>query len=178
MKVINDPVLYFQDQVDQWQEQLEQESDADNRATCAELRDQAATLNAQFQRILYAYLDQGFGLTLKSEYNYCVVLADASEPGRFRYQTFDKTGFIGHVTRNTAEEVLLDAFRVGFQDIDTSDVLERFSKTREWAKGSAVNDLVRKVNCGDLTHSEADRQYEEVVARIYAANNSAFVPLQ
>jgi hypothetical protein len=172
------PVLYFQNQVDVWQELLDQESDADNRAVFAEFRDEAATLADQFQRIFYAYQDQGIGLTLKSESNFCVVLPDATEPGRFRYQTFDVTGFIGHVTRNTVEEVLLDAVRSGFREIDTSDILDKFSKTREWAKGSAVNDLVRKVNCGDLTYDEANRQYEEAIARIYAGGHSAFVLLQ
>lgn len=175
MKVINNPVLYFQDQVNEWQEHLDQEGDADNRTVFAELRDEAATLNAKLQRIFYAYQDQGFGLTLKSESNFCVVLADATEPGRFRYQTFNEIGFIGHITRDTVEEVLMDAVRSGFREIDTSDVLDRFSKTREWAKGSAVNDLIRKVNCGDLTHDEANRQYEEAVARIYAGGHSAFV---
>lgn len=178
MKTIKTPALYFQDQVDQWQAQIGQESDAENKAVCATLRDEAATINAQFQRILRAYQEQGAGLTLASGHNYCVVLEDATEPGRFRYQIFDHTGFTGHITRDTAEEVLLDAFRVGFREIDTSDVLDQFSKTREWAKGSAVNDLVRKVNCGDLTLDEANRQYEAAIARIYAGDNSAFVSLQ
>lgn len=176
MKAIKDPVLYFQDQVDQWEEQLHQESDADNRAVCTDWRDEAAALNAQFQRILYAYQEQGTGLTLKSKHNYCVVLEDATEPGRFRYQIFDTTGFTGHVTRDTAEEVLLDAFRIGFHEIDTSDALERFSKTKEWKKGALINDLVRKVNCGQMSHKEANQQYEAGLAQIYATNqpNAAY----
>jgi len=173
MKKIDDPVLYFQNQVDQWQEEMDRECNAANRATCADLRNEAAKLNAQFQRILYAYQEQGAGLTLASGHNHCVVLPDASEPGRFRYQTFHETGFTGHTTRDTVEAVLLEAFRDGFRNIDQTDALERFSKTPEWEKGSLINDLVRKVNCGQLTHSQANEQYEAGLARIFPSANAS-----
>lgn len=173
MKTNNDPVLYFQNQVDLWQEEMDKESNEANRATCADLRNEAAKLNAKFQRILYAYQEQGAGLTLVSEYNHCVVLPDASEPGRFRYQTFNESGFTGHTTRDTVEAVLLEAFRDGFREIDDSDALERFSQTPEWEKGSLINDLVRRVNVGELTHSQANEQYEAGLARIYATSSTS-----
>lgn len=164
----NDPVLYYQNQVDLWEEELSTEDNELNRKACRQLRDEASKLNAGFQRVLYAYLEQGDGLTLSSNYNYCVVLPDATEPGRYRYQTFNKSGFIGHTTRDTPEEVLLEAYRDGFRNIESRELIERLCSTPEWEKGSLINDLVRKVNLGELSHSEANEQYEFGLARIDA----------
>lgn len=170
MSKYDDPVLYYQQQVEQWQSELEQEeSGSEYRAACLQLRNEAAALNAQFQRIVYAFLVQGPGLTLKSRHNYCVILEDATEPGRFRYQSFNQTGFIGHATRDTTDEVLLEAFRDGYREIDTSGALERFVRTAEWEKGSLINDLVRRVNVGELSHEQANTLYEAGVAKIASA---------
>lgn len=163
---VKDPILYYQDQIELWQEEMDSEKCEESRNACRILRDEAARLNAQFQRIAYAYLSEGPGLTLKSEYGHCVVLPDATEPGRFRYQCFNQTGFTGHTTRDTVEQVLLEAFRDGYRNIEFDDVLSKFCATKEWEKGSLLNDLVRQINCGDLTHKEADQLYEEGLAKI------------
>ncbi|KRW83658.1 hypothetical protein AQ621_16550 (plasmid) [Marinobacter sp. P4B1] len=160
MSKYDDPVLYYQDQIDLWESELQQETDDAKRDVCIQLRDEAAAMNARYQRIQYKFLEQGVGLTLKSRSAYCVVLEDAAEPGRYRYQVFNESGFIGHLTRDTAEEVLLEAFRDGFRDIASGDVLAEFCGTAEWERGTLVNDLVRRVNQGELSHKDAGELYE------------------
>lgn len=164
MSKYDDPALYYQDQVDLWESELQQETDAAKRAVCIQLRNEASAMNARYQRILYEFSEQGLGLTLKSRNAYCVLLEDATEPGRYRYQMFNSSGFIGHLTRDTPEEVLLEAFRDGFRDIESSDVLGQFCGTVEWERGTLINDLVRQVNQGEISHKEASELYEREVA--------------
>jgi len=160
MSKYDDPVLYYQDQIDLWETELHQETDVAKRAVCIQLRNEASAMNARYQRILYKFLEQGFGLTLRSRNAYCVVLEDATEPGRCRYQMFNSSGFIGHLTRDTPEEVLLEAFRDGFRDIESSDVLGQLCGTAEWERGTLINDLIRRVNQGELSHKDAGELYE------------------
>lgn len=161
---MNDPIMYYQDQIDHWEEVAREERFSDK--TVNRMLRQLQEKNARYQRVMFAVLERGEGLTLKhgSMDQWAVLLADASNPGKFRYQQFDASGFIGHVTKSSLDEAALDAFQCGFTELAADDVLVRISATEEWRIGSIRNDLIRKVNCGELTHEEADRQYEALVA--------------
>ena len=170
----NDPAMYYQEQVEQWRLALDEEDSEQNRNACRQLLDEAASLNAQYQRVLHAHISMHGALTLSSTDNYCIFSEDASESGRFRYQVFNKTGFIGHTTRDTVGEVLLEAFKDGFRTIESSFVLGEFSRTVEWQRGSLVNDLVQKVNRGILSYDEANLEHEAGLKRIYAQPDNVF----
>src|SRR5690606_19766093 len=125
------PMLYYQDQIDLWVQERNAETDPGMIKMADELIRELQILNAEFQKVMFAYLVRGVGLTLKAKFAWAVLLPDATHPGKFRYQSFNETGFTGHSTADTAEEVVLEMFKDGYREVD-DDVLERLSVSETW----------------------------------------------
>lgn len=108
---------------------------------------------------------QGTGTTLRNTAGtaWTIILPDASEPGRWRHQMFDASGFSGHCTRDTADAALLDAIDCGYYRPDP-DALDRVSVTPKWAHGTRCNAIRQELNAGLITWTEA-------VARMSASSD-------
>ena len=110
------------------------------------------------------------GLTLK----HCrrdawgIILPDASQPGRYRWQAFQRDGFTGHATFDSMEECLGDMVDDGYGAPDPG-VLDRLASTIEWRRGMEVVGLIQSCNAGLLSFEDAMRQREEIYARYQAA---------
>ena len=89
-----------------------------------------------FNRIMRSCGGNILGVELKdkTEDRWLIILPDASEPGRFRCQYFDRHGFLCHSTRDTEHDVLRLAIEESFQVIDTG-AMDRLSQTDEWRRG-------------------------------------------
>lgn len=114
------------------------------------------------------------GLTLK----HCrrdawgIILPDASQPGRYRWQAFQSDGFTGHVTFDSMEECLGDLVDDGYGTPDPG-ALDRVADTVEWRRGMEVVGLIQSCNAGLLSFEDAMRQREEIYARYQAAAEAA-----
>ena len=108
-------------------------------------------------------IGDGAELSTADGSRYCVLLPDASEPGRYRYSVFNARGFYSHSTHNTAAEAVADAARAGFT-VAAPGVLDRLAVTQEWAHGMAVSDVMQKHNGGRLSWSEACAEFDRLAA--------------
>tara|TARA_R110002051_G_scaffold321867_1_gene410787 strand:- start:1137 stop:1562 length:426 start_codon:yes stop_codon:yes gene_type:complete len=92
------------------------------------------------------------GVQLKSPLSerYTVILPDASEPGYFRLQYFDASGFSGHSTFNTSEQALHEATVEGFTE-DAPGALERLSTTETWRLGVEAQGYRDLYNAGKMS---------------------------
>ena len=158
------PLNYYREQAQLWDAETIELAPSPEADVCATLAREARDLDDQLQTIATVFHSVGFGLQLKSSSGlYCVILPDASEPGRIRYQTFNETGFIGHSTFDTVDDVLVDAFRCGFRTVAAGDPLSEVSQLASFKRGNLVNDLVAQVNRGELSMNDANELYEQYV---------------
>lgn len=90
--------------------------------------------------IKHAFLEVGFGLTLKSKDRdaWFVILEDPSHPSQYRWQGFDRRGFITHATRSSTDSVIEDAVNCGAYEIVDSKTLDAISSTAQWAEGMQI----------------------------------------
>lgn len=65
---------------------------------------------------------------------WCIITPDPT-PGFHRYTCFDRRGFFAHGTYATAEEALVDAFKMGYRSVTHQGTLERISSLAEWKGG-------------------------------------------
>lgn len=98
------------------------------------------------------HMDHPLGVQLKSPLSerYTVILPDASEPGYFRLQYFDASGFSGHSTFETAEQALHEAVVEGLTE-DAPGALERLSTTETWRLGVEAQGYRDLYNAGRMT---------------------------
>ncbi|MBB4868161.1 hypothetical protein HNP46_007081 [Pseudomonas nitritireducens] len=114
------------------------------------------------------------GLTLK----HCmrdawgIILPDASQPGRFRWQAFQRDGFTGRNTFDSMEECLGDLVDDGYGAPDPG-ALDRVADTVEWRRGMEIVGLIQSCNAGLLSFENAMQQREEIYARYQAAAKAA-----
>ena len=101
------------------------------------------------------------GIELRNERidQWAAILADPSEPGRYRAQYYAANGFHGHATYDSLEEVLCELLQEGFRQL-AGGAMQTLSQTKSWADGMFYAELIRKVNCGQLSYAEANREYE------------------
>lgn len=121
---------------------------------------------------LYNELDRvGVGLILKhwSGNQWALVLPDASEPGKFRYQAFGLHGWITHHTCTTLDEVVSDAFCAGFRMVASPDTLDRVASTVEWKKGCERLEFITRHNCGEISYREMLDQFQNIDAKYASA---------
>lgn len=84
---------------------------------------------------------------------YAVVLADASQVGKFRIAYFDQHGFSSHHVEDTSERAQQVMVREGFV-VEAAGALDQLASTKEWDLGMAFADLIMKLNTGAIKHAE------------------------
>lgn len=99
---------------------------------------------------------------------WAAILVDPTDPTLYRAQYFAANGFHGHACHRSAADVLDELIREGFTQLDAG-ALVRLSSTQEWSYGAAVTSIIQKVNCGQISHSEADAAIERAKAQYMAA---------
>lgn len=110
-----------------------------------------------------------------------MILRDASEPGNWRTQSFDRSGFSGHMTFSTRDEAVADAANGGYIQRD-DEALDHLQETPQFQRGVYTSDLIRLVNTGKLTYSAANDQLaiydaaQAVVASVAERGAQAFIP--
>jgi hypothetical protein len=132
-----------------------------------ELAAEASAFDAQLTAILNEFDTQGFGLTLTNTRrdSWVIVIADASEPGKFRYQSFRAIGWTGHATFDTPDKAIIDAFQSGYRLLAERDTLDRLASTAEWARGTEQLDLISKHNAGSMTFERFNEAMREVAVK-------------
>jgi len=116
--------------------------------------------------LLGEYRRHGIGLTLKHHERdfWGILLPDATEPNRFRWQGFQRDGFTGHCTYDSAELCIGDMLDSGLCIVDLC-ALDRLSCTLEWERGMAIVAVIQASNAGLISWDEANQKHAEIVAR-------------
>lgn len=96
---------------------------------------------------------------------FCVLLPDASQPGRYRWQGFDARGFYTHSTHATPADAVADAARAGFV-VPAPGILDRLAAAPEWARGMAAADVMQRHNAGMLSWPDACAELERIAAPV------------
>ncbi|MFD2274283.1 hypothetical protein ACFS07_33350 [Undibacterium arcticum] len=81
------------------------------------------------------------------------VLPDASEPGKYRLQTFDEDGFTGHSSYSSLIDAVEALIKNGYVCEDRG-ALDRMSTTARWAAGTEILDLLRRLNGKEISFQE------------------------
>lgn len=112
----------------------------------------------------------GVGLTFKHRSNesWGILLEDASQPGRYRWQQFKTDGFTGHCTHDTPELCLGDMLDDGYVEHDPG-ALDRLAATTEWQRGMEIVALIQACNAGQISFEEACLQRRVIYQRYQAA---------
>jgi hypothetical protein len=111
-------------------------------------------------------IGDGAELSTADGKRHCILVPDASEPGRYRYSMFDARGFFSHSAHNTAAEAVADAARAGFT-VAAPGILDRLATTQEWEHGSAVAAVMQQHNSGRISWADACAEFEHLAA-VYA----------
>ncbi|WP_047229972.1 hypothetical protein [Pseudomonas brassicacearum] len=116
--------------------------------------------------LLCQFFIHGIGLTLKhrSREAWGVLVPDASEQGRFRWQAFQSDGFTGHCTHDTPELCIGDMLDDGYALLDMG-ALDRVSGTAEWKRGMEIVAVIQACNAGQLSFEDAMRKRTEIYSR-------------
>ena len=103
-------------------------------------------------RLVREYGEDFGGLELANEgrTQFAIFLNDAAEPGRVRYQIFDRQGFTRHRTFDTYEEALSDAIEDGFRAL-AKGALEAVMASPDFVRGNALASNIAKFNAGQIT---------------------------
>lgn len=104
-----------------------------------------------------AFRQYGCGTILRhnSDDRWIILLPDASEPGKFRHQTFTRDSFSGHMTFDSIGEAVLDAASCGYT-ISDQNALDRLSREPEWERGVRYLETVRKLGRREISMDEAN----------------------
>lgn len=116
-------------------------------------------------------MSEGGILKQASSERWAFVLPDMTEPGKWRIQYFDARGFSGHGVYNTGDECVDSALASGFTVRD-DQALDRVQGLASFWRGNHAADLIRRINCGELTHAQGDAlmaEYDEQQAKEVAA---------
>lgn len=143
-------------QAEYWQGEIDKKAAREKRS---------AELHAQFKQ-------RGHGFELKhgSRDSWAVLLPDASSPGKYRYQMYDKNGFSAHSTHDTPEKALDDAITAGYTQPDVG-ALERLSNDVAWQRGMELSAVVQAMNSKQISWEEGNKRAAEIVDR-YADKKS------
>jgi len=149
----------LQESFDRWMAHITDDGDQRRSARAAEITRDILRKKTALESFIYLFGYTGFGLTLKHVENesWAMVLMDASEPGRVRWQEFKPYGFISHQTWDSVEECLSDMIDSGYLRHDP-DALERLCVTPQWQEGMEVTSIIQAANNGRLEWIEAIRR--------------------
>lgn len=103
----------------------------------------------------------GMELVNRSGNLWAMLLPDASTPGHYRYQVFDKRGFCSHHTRKTLAECFNEAFDAGFTE-ETNGMLDKLSQDDEWARGLIMDSIRNDYHNQKITFAEMLGQLNSV----------------
>lgn len=106
----------------------------------------------------------GFTLKSRSQDFWGVILPDASDVGRYRWQGFRADGFTGHCTFDTPELCLGDMIDSGLE-IPDQGALDRHANTPTWLRGMEMLAVVQACNSGLISWDESCKKREEISAR-------------
>lgn len=115
----------------------------------------------EIRRVLRQIGTVGDGMVLKqkSAARWGMILPDASEPGKWRIQTFDERGFSGHSTYNTTSEALRAAVQSGFVERDDG-ALDKLQATPAFQRGNHYLAVISRVNAREITFAEGMREMD------------------
>ena len=100
----------------------------------------------------------------RSREEWAIFLADASEPGRFRYQVFSRDGFLMHCTSDTPAQSVEEALEGGFIHPDPEAPGLIFT-TGRFQDGNEVTSIIAELSARKISESEADARYEAIRRR-------------
>lgn len=89
------------------------------------------------------------------------VLPDVSAGKGWRIQYFDLDSFTSHACFTTLEDAVEAMIREGYV-VEDKGALDRLSQTARWQRGVVVNDLIRRVNMGEISWTDANREFAEL----------------
>lgn len=92
---------------------------------------------------------------------YATLLPDASSPGKFRVQYFDKGGFASHDTFNSLQEATDEMLKGNFT-VEDKGALKRLSKETAWEVGSKQVVLIQRLNRGEISHKQYIEKMEAI----------------
>lgn len=118
------------------------------------------------EHLLCQFVIHGLGLTMKhrSRDAWGIVIPDATQQGRFRWQAFQRDGFTGHCTHGTPELCIGDMLDDGYVLVDMG-ALDRLSATAEWQRGMEVVAVIQACNAGQMSFEDAMRKHKEIYSR-------------
>ncbi len=94
---------------------------------------------------------------------FCVILPDASAPGAYRWQGFDKSGFFTHSTHKTAALAVADVADQGYT-VAAPGSLDRLAGAPEWARGMAISEVMQAHNAGLMPWAAACDRMRDIHA--------------
>ncbi len=135
----------------------ESRSDALFTKYCDEITERLSVEQACLDQMFAHFDEVGFGAIFSSERNkqWALILPDASQPGKFRYQLFGIHGWISHYTCNTIDEVIFEACEAGCCIPAPASTLDDLATTKDWLWGTERLDVITRLNRGFITSKEA-----------------------
>jgi hypothetical protein len=118
---------------------------------------------AQGKKDAIGDMSQGGIVKQADSERWAFVLPDMTEPGQWRIQYFDTRGFSGHGIYASAEAALDSAIASGFEVRD-DQALDRVQTLASFWRGIHAAELIRRINCKQLTHAQGDAlmaEYDE-----------------
>lgn len=125
----------------------EAKADSDSKAVeeCGQIIDELKGKNTGLLQALDAYDAQGLGVTFVSgsKDSWAMIILDATEntataqTSSFRYQLFDRRGFVGHGVYPSPYAAIAEVFDMGYAQTCVSP-LDELARTEEWKQGMVV----------------------------------------
>lgn len=153
----------LQESLDHWMEFLTPDGDQARSAYAAEIISEIQGKLVALESLLRLFDVVGLGLTVRhaQHESWGMLLMDATEPGRFRWQEFKAYGFVSHHTYDTPAECLGDMVDSGYL-IHDPDALVRLSSTVEWKRGVEVTAVIQAANARLISWVEANQEIEKI----------------
>lgn len=125
-----------------WLAVAKAESDEKCITECEQYIVELKDKNSNLLKALDAFDETGFGVTFANESStaWAVIIVDSTENAvdvakeSFRYQLYDRSGFIGHETYPSPYAAIAEAFDMGFT-VPCISQLDELATTDQWKKG-------------------------------------------
>ena len=118
------------------------------------------------EQVVGHFRKHGDGLQLrhKTQDKWAMLLPDASEHGKYRYQRYDKDGFAGHQAFKDVDGALSELAQDGYH-VEDNGSLDRLAATKTWQRGMEVNAVIQASNAKQITWQDANKQIAEIDAK-------------
>lgn len=136
---------------EEWLNAAKAETDEKGVEECAAIINELKVKNARLVQALDAFDTHGLGVTFAHESNesWAMVILDATENtataenSSFRYQLYDRRGFIGHGCYPSPYAAVSEAFDMGFTNLCASP-LDGLVAEEEWQQGMAATEAAQQ----------------------------------